>query len=107
MVSIMNTTEGECFVCGTRCPTEVHHVFFGRGRRRISDREGLIVHLCPYCHRGTEGVHGRDGEKLNYMLKEVAQEAWEDNYKKDYPYKNHADEAAREAFIRMMGKNYL
>ena len=41
------------------------------------------------------------------MLKEIAQEAWEDRYKKDYPYRNHADEAAREAFIRMMGKNYL
>ena len=81
--------------------------FFGRGRRKISDREGLIVYLCPYCHRGDKGVHGKNGAKLNYTLKEVAQEAWEDNYKKSYPYKNHADEAAREAFIRMMGRNYL
>ena len=40
-------------------------------------------------------------------LKKIAQEAWESKYIEEYPYKNHAKEAAREAWIRMMGMNYL
>lgn len=107
MESIMNTEPGTCFVCDTKCVTELHHVFFGRGRRKISDREGLVVYLCPLCHRGTNGVHGKNGYKLNITLKEIAQETWEEKYKETYPFKNHADEAAREAFIRMMGRNWL
>lgn len=107
MESILSTTKNICYVCGTAGHTELHHIFFGTGRRKISDREGLVVWLCPECHKGTYGVHGKHGNKINYTLKEIAQEAWEENYKKSYPYKNHAEEAAREAFIRMMGKNYL
>lgn len=107
MESILSTEKGVCFVCGRTCRTHLHHIFFGQKQRKISDREGLIVYLCPECHEGTDGVHGKNGSKLNFMLKEIAQEAWEDSYKATYPYKNHAEEAAREAFIRMMGKNYL
>lgn len=99
----------ECFfqdcTCGGRL--ELHHVFFGSGRRKISDREGLVVYLCYEHHQGTNGVHGKNGDELNYTLKEVAQEAWEEKYMETYPYKNHAKDAAREAFIKMMGRNYL
>ena len=107
MESILDTTKNECFVCGRIGRTELHHIFYGAGRRPIADREGLVVYLCPNCHKGDSGVHGKNGAKLNFTLKEVAQEAWEEKYKKSYPYKNHADEAAREAFIRLMGRNYL
>lgn len=107
MESILNTQYGVCYVCGKVCATEYHHIFYGVSKRKIADREGLTCYLCRECHKGTKGVHGRDGEKLNYTLKEIAQEAWEMKYKESYPYKNHADEAAREAFIRMMGRNYL
>ena len=107
MGSILNTTNGICYVCGREGYTELHHCFFGGGRRKIADREGLTCYLCPDCHRGTNGVHGKNGERLNYSLKEIAQEAWEAKFKESYPYENHADDAAREAFIRMMGRNYL
>ena len=107
MESILTTKKGECYVCGRIGFTELHHIYYGQKQRRISDREGLVVYLCPECHKGTRGVHGRDGAQLGYSLKEIAQEAWEMKYKEAYPYKNHAEEAAREAFIRMMGKNYL
>ena len=107
MESILKTDKNECFVCGKIGRMECHHIFFGSGRRPISDREGLIVYLCPNCHKGDQGVHGKQGSKLNYTLKEIAQEAWEAKYKETYPYVNHAEEAAREAFIRMMGRNYL
>ena len=106
MESILNTTKGICFICGKVCATHYHHIFFGKNRK-IADREGLTVYLCYECHEGTNGVHGKNGHALDYTLKEMAQEAWELKYKETYPYKNHADDAAREAFIRMIGRNYL
>ena len=107
--SIIQADMSVCFCRSEKCDgaLETHHIIFGYGRRKISDREGLVVALCGFHHRGTEGVHGKKGEALNYTLKEIAQETWEANYKKTYPYEKHADEAAREAWIRMMGRNYL
>ena len=108
METILKSRKGECFLCGKYGPTEVHHIFYGSGRRKISDREGLIVYLCSECHRGTKGVHGRDGGQLGDRLKRIAQEAWEKRFiQLEYPYRLHAEDAAREAFIRMMGRNYL
>lgn len=106
MESILDTSKGICFVCGKVCGTHYHHIFFGKNRK-ISDQQGLTVYLCYECHEGTNGVHGKNGSKLDYSLKEMAQEAWELKYKETYPYKNHADDAAREAFIRLIGRNYL
>lgn len=106
MVSILDTTKGICFWCGAIGQTHLHHIFFGKNRK-IADREGLTCYLCYECHEGTNGVHGKNGKELNYTLKEMAQEAWELKYKETYPYKNHADEAAREAFRRLMGASYL
>lgn len=86
---------------------EIHHIFYGHGKRKISDREGLIVALCRNHHTGTIGVHGRDGRKLGEMLMREAQEKWEENYIENYPYENHAEQCAREAFREMMGESYL
>lgn len=107
MDSILNTRKGTCFHCGRHGFTEQHHIFFGSGRRAISDKEGLTVYLCSDCHRGDDGVHGKFGEPLNTELKVLAQRTWEARYKTTYPYNNHADKAAREAFVRLMGKNYI
>lgn len=103
----MNTQKGVCFWCDRIAPTQLHHIFFGNGLRKISDREGLTVYLCPDCHEGTYGVHGKYGKTLNYTLKEMAQEEWERRYLERYPYKNHAEMAAREEFRRMMGRSWL
>ena len=86
---------------------EEHHCIYGTANRKISDREGLVVYLCIQHHKGTNGVHGKNGHDLDMRLKRIAQEAWELKYKESYPYQNHADEAAREAFIRLFGRNYL
>lgn len=107
MESILNTHKGECYECGKICKTDLHHIFFGHSRRKISDREGLTVYLCPECHKGTYGVHGKYGEHLNKALKILAQQKWEERYIESYPYKNHAAEAAREAFIKLIGRNYI
>lgn len=107
MGSILDTTRGVCFVCGNIGHTDLHHCFFGNKHRKIADREGLTCYLCIECHKGTKGVHGKNGHPLDIMLKQIAQEEWELRYKERYPYKNHADEAAREAWLQMMGRNYL
>ena len=87
----------ECIVCamqGLYEPyVEDHHVFFGKNRHN-SEKTGLKVWLCPYHHRGTNGVHGKNGHDLDMMLKRTAQTEFE---------KNHS----REEFISIFGKNYL
>lgn len=87
----------ECIICGLegiKNPyVEDHHVFYGKNRA-ISERLGLKVWLCPLHHRGTNGVHGKNGHDLDVMLKRTAQTEYE---------KTHS----RAEFIREIGKNYL
>ena len=58
-----------------------------------SINDGLIVFLTRKDHRGTNGVHGKNGDKLNRMLKSIAQKAWCKYYNK-----------TKEEFIREYGK---
>ena len=104
--SILDTQKGICFWCGKVGYTHLHHILYGKNHK-IADREGLTCYLCYECHEGTNGVHGKNGAALGFTLKEMAQEAWEQKYKEKYPYRNHADQAAREAWMRMVGENYL
>ena len=59
-----------CFLCG-RVADHIHHIFYGRGKRNISDREKLTVALCYKCHWQIHNNHLRDRE-----LKKLAQEVW-------------------------------
>lgn len=69
--------EKECFVCHSQRFLEVHHVL-GAANRKWSEKYGLTVYLCPYCHRGKFGVH--HNADLNNKLKVIAQRAFEENY---------------------------
>ncbi len=80
----------------TKKYNERHEVFFSRAYRNKSIKDGLIVFLTEEDHRGTNGVHGKNGDKLNRYLKKVAQKAWIDYYKK-----------TKEEFIEKYGKNYI
>ena len=109
MDSIMPTERDTCDICGcylTKRNRNEHHIFFGTANRRISEAEGMKVFLCVECHTiGKHSVHKYRQADLN--LKRDAQQVWEDNYMKSYPYENHADMAAREAFIALFGRSYL
>lgn len=59
-----------------------HEVFFGRAYRFKSIQDGLIVFLTDEDHEGTNGVHGKNGNKLNRHLKKLAQKAWMSYYNK-------------------------
>lgn len=66
----------------TRKYNNRHEVFFGRAYRNKSIKDGLIVFLTDEDHEGTNGVHGKLGNKLNRYLKKTAQKAWTSYYGK-------------------------
>ena len=88
----METEPGKCFLCGIRCKTHKHHIFDGPNRR-LSEKDGLIVYLCPSCHNlGRVNVH--NNIKLRRTLQKMGQQEYE---------KTHT----REEFVKRYGKNYL
>lgn len=77
----------------TRKYCERHEVYFGRAYRNKSIKDGLIVFLTEESHKGTNGVHGKKGDKLNRDLKRIAQKVWMEYYSK-----------TKEDFIKRYGK---
>ena len=90
---MLNSKEDGCFMCESP-DVELHHIMFGTGQRKISDEWGCTVYLCPRHHRGTKGVHGRDGRPLNMYLKRLGQRDIDQQYGKG-------------KFFELFGKNYL
>ena len=84
----------ECWCCGRTDKLEVHHICHGTANRVLADKHGLWVYLCPECHRGTNGVHGKNGHRKDLTLKCVAQRAFEENH-------------SREEFRAIFGRSYL
>lgn len=80
----------------TKKYSERHEVFFSKAYRMKSIKDGLIIFLTEEDHRGTNGVHGKNGDKLNRYLKKVAEKAWINHYKK-----------TKEEFQKRYGKNYI
>jgi len=95
MKSIIQTKK-ECFECMSYSNLEVHHIFFGTANRKLSEQDGLKVWLCYNHHRGTKGVHGKEGHTLDMYLKSIAQITYMQKYNK-----------TKEEFIQRYGKNYL
>ena len=76
MKSIMQV-ERVCWVCGSPY-VEEHHVYGGTANRKLSERYGLKVYLCPAHHRGDRGVHFNP--QLDRKLKETAKQKFEEIY---------------------------
>lgn len=93
--SILTDNLKQCYVCGTPYDIEIHHVFFGRNRK-LADKDGCVIPLCMYHHRGLLGVHGKKGQKLDMQLKQLCQKKWLEYYNKEL-----------EDFIQRYRKNYL
>ena len=93
-MSIINN-EKKCYVCGINSNLHLHHIMFGRNRKK-ADEDGLTVYLCWYHHEGTDGVHGKNGHDLDLRLKEIGEKRWCEFYNK-----------TPEQFIKRYGKNYL
>lgn len=90
--SIMQDLDGNiCFICKSVGAVEVHHCFHGTANRRLAEKDGLLVNLCPDCHRS---LHDRG--LYDDLLMEIAEAAWLDYYDKDV-----------QEFIARYGKNYI
>lgn len=94
-VSVLQGTEKECYITGRTDNLEKHHCYYGVKGRAISDKYGFWVWLIPEYHRGTSGVHGKNGHELDMELKQACQMAYEET--------GHT----RQEFIQLIGKNYL
>ena len=93
MKSILQSKK-ESYISEQTYGLEEHHIYFGTGKRKISEQNGFKVWLTYLEHRGTYGVHGKYGHELDLRLKQECQKEYE---------KNHT----REEFIRLIGKSYL
>lgn len=91
--SIISNTR-QCVVCGRTYPLHKHHVFFGSGKRDLSEAWGCWIYLCPDHHNmSNEGVHFN--RSLDLLFKYTCQRQLE------------SDGWTRERFIRTFGKNYI
>lgn len=97
--SIMQEKDGTCYLCmklhgNFRVHGWLHkHHAFGGSRRQVSEAEGFFVWLCPEHHEtGPEAVH-RERAVMRLVQQDVQRE-----YEKTH---------SREAFMALIGKNYL
>ena len=93
MKSILSK-EKRCYICGLN-NVEEHHIFYGNANRKISDKYGFTCYLCIEHHRGTFGVHGKEGHYLDKELKRKCE--------KTYIEQGHTI----EDFIKLIGRSYL
>ena len=84
----------ESYISGSTYNLEEHHIFFGTANRKVSEKIGFKVWLTAGEHRGTDGVHGKNGRQLDIKLKKIAQRKYEETH-------------TREEFIKLIGKSYL
>lgn len=91
--SIMQKSQ-KCYLCGSEVWLEEHHIF-GATNRRISERYGLKVYLCHYCHNEPPyGVH-HNAERMN-KLQQEGQKAFMEYYHK-----------TKEEFRKIFGRSYI
>ena len=75
--------------------SERHEIFFGKNRKK-SIEDGLVVFLSNEQHRGTWGVHGKNGHEFDMYLKKRGQLAWMKYYDKTV-----------DDFIARYGRSYI
>lgn len=91
--SIITDLKRKCFLCGSMRNIETHHVVYGWGNRKLSDRYGLTVPLCHSCHNEPPGgVHFN--READQKLKQMAQVAFNVHY-------------PELSFTEIFGVNYL
>jgi hypothetical protein len=94
MKSIIQNSKDRCYMCGMYRPLECHHVY-GAAFRKKSEKYGLKVYICHWCHNEPPyGVH-QDPDRRCWLQSEVQKIAMR--------YYGWTIEDFRELF----GRNYL
>lgn len=92
--SIMQT-EKQCYITGRTDNLHEHHVFFGTGKRKLSEKYGLKIWLVGELHNmSDEGVHFN--KELDLQIKKMAQEKAMEYYGWSV-----------EDFIKIFGRSYI
>ena len=92
--SIIQDTK-ECYLTGATYNLHEHHIFYGTGLRKLSEKYGLKIYLRADKHNmSNEGVHFNP--ELDLQIKQMAQKKAMEHYGWTV-----AD------FIRIFGRNYL
>jgi len=81
-----------CELCG-RPADHPHHVFYGKGRRALSEKYGMVADLCHLCHTNSNKAVHRCRE-TDLILKQRYQRKFEEQY-------------PELDFVRIFGRNYL
>ena len=90
MKSIIQSKK-ECYFCH-KTSVHKHHIYFG-GNRKVSDKNGFTVYLCPEHHNLSNYSVHRDIE-IDRTLKRLCQTEYEKT-------------GTREEFIKLINRNYL
>lgn len=64
--------KGQCYICGGFSDLERHHVYSG-SYRQISEKLGLVIELCPECHRR---LHSGSGAQEKRIVQRSIQKAY-------------------------------
>lgn len=91
MDSIMQTKK-QCALCETELYLERHHVMHGTANRKLAEKYGLWIWLCPNHHRGKMSPH--HDANIDFAFKKAAQKAFEEIY-------------SHEEWMEVFGRNYL
>ena len=86
--SIVQTNLDECFRC-LKVPVEKHEIFYGTAERQKSKDWGMVVALCPECHRKVHRF-----KEIDRGLKRIGQTIFEKEY-------------GHEKFMDVFHRNYL
>ena len=91
MSSIMQIDK-KCALCETTLNLERHHVMHGTANRRLAEKYGLWIWLCPEHHRGKMSPH--HNANIDMAFKMAGQKAFEEIY-------------SHEEWMAAFGRNYL
>lgn len=87
--------EKACIFTGYTKNLEEHHIFYGTGKRKLSEKYGLKVWVRADLHKFTRySIHQNPNEGLDLRLKKLGQRIFESRY-------------PELDFIEIFGKNYL
>lgn len=75
--AVLERSKGLCEVC-QRPGQHLHHIIYGNGKRKQCETIESVINLCWSCHQGTKGVHGREGRKLDLLLKQRLEKTYRD-----------------------------
>lgn len=88
MTSILQKDNGVCFLCALKGDyheqfTHEHHVIYGTAGRKLSEKYGLKVYLCPDHHEfGKEAVHRNRQTRI--LLEKIAQLVFISSYGQEF-----------------------